>query len=47
MWRDFYLGRPDEAEAAARTLLEIADQMESRVCTLDAAIVQTVQVMEP
>ncbi|MEY9854579.1 DNA-binding CsgD family transcriptional regulator/tetratricopeptide (TPR) repeat protein [Catenulispora sp. GAS73] len=40
IWQDFNLGRGDEAEAGARALLEIGQQLGNGVYALDAAIVQ-------
>jgi DNA-binding CsgD family transcriptional regulator len=40
MWQDFNLGRHDEAETAAGTLLEIGRQLESGLYLLDAMVVQ-------
>jgi DNA-binding CsgD family transcriptional regulator/tetratricopeptide (TPR) repeat protein len=40
LWQDFNLGRADDAEAGARTLLEIGQQLGSGVYALDAVIVQ-------
>ena len=40
MWQDYNLGRSDEAEAGARTLVELGQQLGSNVYALDAIIVQ-------
>jgi len=41
MWQDYNLGRSDEADAGARTLLELGRQLGSNGYALDAIIVQT------
>jgi DNA-binding CsgD family transcriptional regulator len=40
LWQDYNLGRFDEAEAEASTLIELGQQLGSGVYALDAAIVQ-------
>ena len=40
MWQDYNLGRCDDAEAGARTLVELGQQLGSNVYALDAIIVQ-------
>lgn len=40
LWQDFYLGRPDEADAGAQVLLEVGQHLGSGVHALDAVIVQ-------
>ena len=40
LWQDFNLGRSDEADAGARTLLEIGRELGNGVYALDAVIVQ-------
>lgn len=40
IWQDYNLGRTDEAEAGARTLLELGRQLGSNAYALDAIIVQ-------
>ncbi|MET9405295.1 AAA family ATPase [Streptomyces sp. NPDC002935] len=40
MWQDFNLGRSDDAEATARTLVDLGRQLGSGVYALDALIVQ-------
>ena len=41
MWQDYNLGRSDEADAGARTLLDLGRQLGSNGYALDAIIVQT------
>ncbi len=40
MWQDFNLGRSDDAESSARTLLDLGQQLGNGVYALDAIIVQ-------
>jgi DNA-binding CsgD family transcriptional regulator/DNA polymerase III delta prime subunit len=40
MWQDYYLGRLDDAEAGARTLIELGQQLGTSVHTLDAITIR-------
>jgi ATP/maltotriose-dependent transcriptional regulator MalT len=40
VWQDFYLGRGDEAEAGARTLIELGQQLGNGLYTVDAVAIQ-------
>ena len=40
LWQDFNLGRCDDAESGARTLLELGQQLGNSVYALDAVVVQ-------